>query len=42
VHQNDLKTSKTYEFEVKKKIKNFNFFQKHFWNVKTNIQWKWI
>jgi len=27
MHQNDLKTQKIYQFEVKKKIKKFNFFK---------------
>jgi hypothetical protein len=29
-HQNDLKTQKIYQFEAKKNIKKFKFFQKHF------------
>jgi hypothetical protein len=29
-HQNDMKTQKIYQFEAKKKIKNFKFFQKCF------------
>jgi len=36
IHQNYLKTQKIYQFEAKKKIKNFNFFQKSSWNTKTN------
>jgi hypothetical protein len=31
-----MKTQKIYQFEAKKKIKNFKFFQKCFWNAKIN------
>ena len=35
-HQNDLKTLKNINLKQRKKLKVFNFFQKCFWNAKTN------